>query len=107
MADGFMQQPEVQETEPADDFLPEWAVPEVAAPQTENFMPEMEVPGWDMPGSVFAESSSQPDSMGLFSEDAAPTKIYEPKHHKRESDFDFPEPEQAAETEGNDWMIYG
>ena len=57
MADGFMQQPEVQETEPADDFLPEWAVPEVAAPQTENFMPEMKVPGWDMAESVFASRS--------------------------------------------------
>ena len=85
-------------------------MPEVAALQTEpvgNFMPEMKVPGWDMAENVFAVSSSQPDSMALFSEEAAPTKIYEPKRHKRNSDSAFPEREQAAETAGNDWMIYG
>ena len=43
--------------------------------------------------------------MALFSEDTAPTKIYEPKRHKKESGLDFPE--QAAETAGGDWMIYG
>ena len=128
MADGFMQQPGVQETEPADDFLPEWdipevadagmepmgslmpewTVPEVAAPQREpagDFMPEMEVPGWDMAESIFAESSSRTDNKGLFSEETAPTKIYEPKRHKKNSGFNFPEPEQAAETAGSDWMI--
>ena len=85
-------------------------MPEVPVPQTEpvgNFMPEMEVPGWNMPESVFAESSSRPDSRELFSEETAPTKIYEPKRHKKESGFDFPVPEQAAEPAGNDWMIYG
>ena len=70
-------------------------------------MPEMEVPGWDRPESIFVESSSRPDSMGLFSEEIAPTKIYEPKHHKKESGFDFPVPEQTVEPAGNDWMIYG
>ena len=90
MADGFMTQPVVQETGPADDFLP-----------------EPEVPGWDMAESIFPESSSRTDSMGLFSEETAPTKIYEPKRHKKESGSVFPEPEQAAEKAGNDWMIYG
>ena len=121
---GDMPQPEVQETEPSYGFIPKVAaavqetepaegfLPEVAAPQTEpvgNFMPEMKVPGWDMAENVFAESSSQPDSMALFSEETAPTKIYEPKRHKKNSDFNFPElePEQAAETAGSDWMIYG
>lgn len=110
MADGFMSQSAVQETEPADDFLPEWAMPEVAAPQTEpagDFMLELEVLGWDMAESISPESSSQADSMALFSEETAPTKIYEPKRHKKESGSAFPEPEQAAETAGNDWMIYG
>ncbi len=123
MADGFMLQPTVQEMETSEDFMPKWSMPEVeeagmepmanlmlevAAPQTEpagDFMPEMEVPGWDMPESIFVESSSQPGSMGLFSEETAPTKIYEPKRHKKENSFDFPE--LAAETAGNDWMIYG
>ncbi len=103
-------QPTVQETEPSDDFMPEWAVPEMAAPQREpagDFMLELEVPGWDMAESIFAESSSRPDSRGLCSEETAPTKIYEPKRHKKESGFDFPVPEQAAEPAGNDWMIYG
>ena len=121
LAGGFMPQSVAQETELSDDFMPGMAaagmesvandfMPEVAAPQTEpagNFMPEMEVPGWDRPESVFAESSSQPDSMALFSEETAPTKIYEPKRHKKNSGFNFPEPEQAAETAGSDWMIYG
>ena len=109
-------QPTVQETEPSDDFMPEWAVPEVAAPQREpagDFMPEMEVPGWDMAESIFAESSSRTDSKGLFSEETAPAKIYEPKRHKKESGFAFSETDRAfqepgqAETAGNDWMIYG
>ena len=121
MADGFMPQTAVQETELSDDFMPgmtetemepegnlvsEWVMPEVAAPQAEYFMPEMEVPGWDISESKVA-SSCQADGVELFSEDAAPTKIYEPKHHKKESGFAFPVPEQAAEPEGNDWMIYG
>ena len=110
MADSSMPQSAAQEIELSNDFMPEWAVPEVPAPQTEpagNFMPEMEMPGWDMQGNVFAESSRQPGSMGLFSEDAAPTKIYEPKRHKKESGFAFPKQGQAAEPAGNDWMIYG
>lgn len=88
-------------------------MPEVAAPQAENFMPEMEVPGWDIPESN-AAGSSQADGVGLFSEDAAPTKIYEPKRHKKESGFAFSETDQliqgsgqASEPAGNDWMIYG
>ena len=70
-------------------------------------MLELEVPRWDMAESISPESSSQADSMALFSEETAPTKIYEPKRHKKESGSAFPEPEQAAETAGNDWMIYG
>lgn len=116
LAGGFMPQSVAQETELSDDFMPGMEsvandfMPEVAAPQIEpagNFMPEMEVPRWDRPESVFAESSSQSDSMALFSEETAPTKIYEPKRHKKNSGFNFPEPEQAAETAGSDWMIYG
>lgn len=116
MADGFMPQPAVQETGPADDFLPEWAMPEVAAPQTEpagDFMPELEMPGWDMAESISPESSSRTDSMGLFSEETAPTKIYEPKRHKKESGSDFtgtvPAFQETEQTDkaGGDWMIYG
>ena len=84
-------------------------MPEVAAPQTEpagDFMPGLEVPGWDMSGNGVV-GSSQTDGVGMFSEDTAPTKIYDPKRHKKESGSAFPEPEQAAETAGNDWMIYG
>jgi hypothetical protein len=131
MADRFMPQPTVQKTGPTDDFMPERDIPEVtdvgmepmvnlmpevAAPQTEpvgNFMPKMEVPGWDMAESVFAENSSQAESMALFSEETAPTKIYEPKRHKKESGSDFtgtvPAFQETEQTDkaGGDWMIYG
>ena len=116
MADGFMTQPVVQETELVNDFMPEWAVPEVAVPQAEpagDFMPEPEVPGWDMAESISPESSSRTDSMALFLEDTAPTKIYEPKRHKKESGSDFtgtvPAFQETEQTDkaGGDWMIYG
>ena len=122
-----MPQSVAQETELSDDFMPGMAaagmesvandfMPEVAAPQTEpvgNFMPKMEVPGWDMAESVFAENSSQAESMALFSEETAPTKIYEPKRHKKESGSDFtgtvPAFQETEQTDkaGGDWMIYG
>lgn len=116
MADGFMTQPVVQETELVNDFMPEWAVPEVAVPQAEpagDFMPEPEVPGWDMAESISPESSSRTDSMALFLEDTVPTKIYEPKRHKKESGSDFtgtvPAFQETEQTDkaGGDWMIYG
>lgn len=103
----YTPQPEAQESGPSDGFIPEVAAAVQGTELVNAFMPELEVPGWDLAESIFPESSSQADSMALFSEETAPTKLYEPKRHKKESGFAFPEPEQAAETAGNDWMIYG
>lgn len=77
--------PEVQGMELPDDFMPEWGMPGMDVSQAESFMPEMEVPGWDRPESIFVESSNQADSIALFSEETAPTKIYVPKRHKKDS----------------------
>lgn len=117
------------ETEPADGFMPDWAAPEMAVQKTEpadGFMPDWGMPessaqaaapaggfisGWDMPQVAAAEPGMagnirQPDGMEIFAEDTAPTKIYEPKHHRAESRQVFSEPVQT-EKAGNDWMIYG
>ena len=97
---GFGDVPEAAEaeTEPADDFMSEWATPEASAQATEPA--DSLILGWNMPENGIA------DSMEIFSEDTAPTKIYEPKHSRAESRQVFSEPVQT-EKAGNDWMIYG
>lgn len=108
-----MAQPEAQESGPSDGFIPEVAAAVQGTELVNAFMPELEVPGWDMAESISPESSSQADSMALFSEETASTKLYEPKRHKKESGLDFPETvpafqelEQTDKVSG-DWMIYG
>ncbi len=98
-----------QETELAGGFIPEWDMQEAAVQTTEpagGF-----ISGWEMPQMAAEESDVagnifQPDSMEVFGEDNAPTKIYEPKHRMTESRQFFSEPQQT-ETAGSDWMIYG
>ena len=95
---------EVQGMELPDVFMPECDKPEQAVAETE--LEDRFMSGWDMAGNDIAGSISQPDSMGLFSEDTAPTKIYEPKHRKKETGLVFQQPEQTKKMD-NDWMIYG